>query len=80
MSACHNRHASQTSCNNSPQPAVCRTDNLKSTVGTIVDDLARRRVDLSEVTLDEMKRYLTAALRHCDRTAAATRASPCAPQ
>lgn len=77
MSACFNKNPQKTSCDTETLPAICRSSTVKATVDAIVDDMARRRIDLSQVTLDEMKGYLTTALRRCDKSATAMRRPKC---
>ncbi|TWU12903.1 hypothetical protein CA54_17290 [Symmachiella macrocystis] len=77
MSACFNRNPQKTSCDIDTLQAICQTSTVKATVDAIVDDMARRRIDLSQVTLDEMKGYLTTALRRCDKSATALRPPKC---
>jgi len=77
MSACFNRNPQKTSCDADTLQAICRTSTVKATVDAIVDDMARRRVDLSQVTLAEMKGCLTMALRRCDKSATAIRPPRC---
>jgi len=76
MSVCQIRHESESTACGAARKTNCCVTTLKARVDAIVDDLSRRRVDLSKVTLEEMKCYLTAALRHCEKTAATKRQRP----
>ncbi len=65
-------------CRRRLQVSDCRNGYLTRIANAIVGDIVRRGVELESVTLEEMKSHLTAAVRYCEKSVAASRSARCA--